>query len=121
MEANAGASGLAGLPSDRQGRPPLDLDGNLAGRWRNALADADRDPRGDVFPGAERRAARRTATRCPWVQGPGRRAGRAGAQSEPIETETAAQAIEHTWAAAGKRAGCRGELKSVAGGDLADP
>src|SRR6266436_3772788 len=102
-------------------RPHLDLHGDLARRRRDALADPDGNSWGDVFPGAQRSAARRAAARRPRVQGAGRRPGRAGAELEPIEPETPAQAVEHAGAAAGERARRRSELQPFAGGDLANP
>src|SRR6516165_170084 len=101
-------------------RQHLDLDGDLAGGWRDALADPDRDPWGDVFPGAERGAAGRRIALTPGVQGSGRRPGGARAQPEPIEAEAAAQAVEHSGAAARKASGRRGELEPLSGGDLTD-
>src|SRR5437762_574869 len=50
VEAEAGAAGLAGFAADRQVGAHLDLHRDLACRWRQTLADADRDPWRDVFP-----------------------------------------------------------------------
>src|SRR5215469_7437329 len=105
-------------------RPQLDLDGDLAGRRGHSLADPDRNPGGDVFARAQRGAAggaaRAAARRPSRVERAGGRAGRARTQSEPIQTETAAEFIEHPGAATGERGGGRGELKSFAGAELTD-
>src|SRR5262249_58475772 len=120
IEPDAGAAGLAGLSSDRNMRQHLNLDGDLAGGWRDALADPDRDPWGDVFPGAERGAAGRRIALTPGVQGSGRRPGGARAQPEPIEAEAAAQAVEHSGTAPREAGGSRGELEPLPGGALTD-
>src|SRR5262249_51208385 len=72
VDPEPGPAALAGFPADCQMRPYLNLDCDLAGWWRDALADTDGDPRGDVFSGAECRTARRAASGCLGVQGPGR-------------------------------------------------
>src|SRR5262249_33835123 len=119
IDAEAGAAGLAGLAADRQMRPHLDFDRHLAGWRRDALADADRNAGCDVFAGAQRGAAGGAARGGPRVQRAARRAGRAGAEIEPVEAEAAAQLVEHPQAAAGKRAGSRGKLEPLRRGELA--
>jgi hypothetical protein len=120
VEADPGAAGLSGLALDRQMRPQLDFHGNLAGRRREPLTDADGYPRSDVFPGAQSRAARCAAGRSPRVQGAARRSGRAGAEFEPIEVEAAAQPIEHAWTAAREGAGRCRQLQPFPGTELTD-
>src|SRR6516164_6164183 len=71
VDPEAGAAGLAGLPADGHMRQHLDLDGDLAGGWRDTLADPDGNPRGDVFPGAERGAAGGRIAPTAGVQGSG--------------------------------------------------
>src|SRR5204862_3741048 len=86
--------------------------------------DPDGDPGGDVFPCAQRRAAcaaaAAAARRPSRVQRAGRRPARARTEFEPIQTETASQFIEHTWATARERGRGRGELHSFAGAELTD-
>src|SRR6267378_7302152 len=121
VDTDAGAARLTGLPADRQMRAHLDLHRDLARRRRDALADPDRDPRRDVFSGAQRGATRRAAAGRPGVQGAGRQPGRARAEFEPIEPEPATQAVENTRPAACEGGGRGSELQPFARGDLADP
>src|SRR5271168_2432722 len=102
-------------------RAQLDLHRDLAGRRREPLADADGDPRRDVFPGAERRAAGRGPGRRTRVESGAGRAARARAEPEPVEAEAAAQPVQDTGPTAGEGAGRRGELNPFSGRDLTDP
>src|SRR6516162_3744718 len=90
VDPETGPAALADLPADGQMRPNLNLDRDLAGWWRDALADPDRDSRDNIFPGAERRTACRRGVCAARVQASGCRSTRARTQSEPVEAQAAA-------------------------------
>src|SRR5215469_4927497 len=99
----------------------IDLDSDFAGGRRDALGDADRHSGSNILSGADRSGALVRRRDDAGVEDAARRSCRALAESQPIETETAAQTIQQPRPApSGKRGSGLSKFQPLPGGDLPD-